>query len=436
MKIIFIIPGSGDRFYCGNCFRDHLQAGALRRAGHDVVVMPLYLPLRDRSFQADTPLFFPATSYYVSQKYFKKRRMPSWLEKRVASDFFLKMAASFSGTTSSEGTEGMTLSMINGDDPAFRQQVHTLVDWIQHHEKPDAVHLSSSLLTGIARAVKEAIAVPLVCSLQDEEVWIDTLAEQYARTAWNGILENIKYVDRFIASSEFYRTTILRRFPQIGEVDVVYPGIDTARYASDDYPPDPVIGFFYRMNEANGLHILAEAFAKLKRKPGFDRLRLRIGGGYTAGDKPFLKKIRRTLAPCREAVDWCESYSLSAHAAFYKAITVLCVPVTFDEGVGLYLCEAFAAGRPAVEPDTGSFGEITGNAGVLYTPNEAGALAGAIEKLLTTDGLWEQCRENALHLSRTRYAGSTLATELVRIYRELSENIHTDARPFNHSSEP
>lgn len=41
MKILFIVPGSGDSFYCGNCFRDNLQASALRKAGHEVIVMPL-----------------------------------------------------------------------------------------------------------------------------------------------------------------------------------------------------------------------------------------------------------------------------------------------------------------------------------------------------------------------------------------------------------
>ena len=63
MKILFIIPGSGDSFYCGNCFRDNLQASALRKAGHTVIIMPLYLPLKHKSFQADAPLFFPATTY-------------------------------------------------------------------------------------------------------------------------------------------------------------------------------------------------------------------------------------------------------------------------------------------------------------------------------------------------------------------------------------
>ncbi|MDL2278008.1 glycosyl transferase, partial [Parabacteroides sp. OttesenSCG-928-G07] len=142
MKILFIIPGSGDAFYCGNCFRDNLQASALRKAGHEVVIMPLYLPLKHQSFQADTPLFFPATTYFVAQKFFGEKKMPGWLKRITGSDSMLNMASSMSGTTSAEGMEEMTISMITGDDPAFREQVQQLIDWINHQEKPDIIHLS------------------------------------------------------------------------------------------------------------------------------------------------------------------------------------------------------------------------------------------------------------------------------------------------------
>jgi glycosyltransferase involved in cell wall biosynthesis len=95
------------------------------------------------------------------------------------------------------------------------------------------------------------------------------------------------------------------------------------------------------------------------------------------------------------------------------------VPITFEEGAGLYLCEAFAAGRPAIEPCTGSMAEIVGDAGVLYTPNNSCALANTIEKLFTVNGLWEQCRDQALYLSNTRYNHETLAGKLYGIYAEV-----------------
>ena len=418
LKVAFIVPGSGDSFYCGNCFRDSLHANALKRAGHDVVVMPLYLPLRDQSFPADSPLFFPATSVYLAQKFFRKRAMPRWMERMLNSDFSLNMASTFSGTTSSEGMEDMTLSMIQGGDAVFRQQVHTLVSWLKEQEQPDVIHLSSSLIIGIAQSLRQAMPeIPIVCSLQDEEVWIDTLDEADAQIAWQGIADKSRYINRFVASSQFYKDYISKRLPQIKDIAIVYPGVETAKYASDLYPEAPTLGFFYRMSELNWLGILAEAFSKIKNTDSVKNLRLRIGGGYTSENKPFIRQIRRLLSPYEKDVDFIETYSLHEHPAFYKSISAICVPITFDEGVGLYLCEDFVAGRPAVEPATGSFPEIVGNAGVLYAPNSAEALADAIERLFNTE--WEACRLQALAQSADRYNERVQTAALYQIYTAI-----------------
>jgi glycosyltransferase involved in cell wall biosynthesis len=416
MKVLFIIPGSGDSFYCGNCFRDNLQANALRKAGHDVIVMPLYLPFKYSSFKADTPLFFPATTFYVAQKFFRKGGMPVWISRMLESKPMLNIASSFSGTTSAAGLEDITLAMIHGNDAVFSEQVHTMLNWIEHHEKPDIIHLSTTLLIGIAKAVKQRINIPVVCSLQDEEIWIDSLRGAFLQEAWQGIIDNIRYIDKFVTTSEFYKKVATTRIPQITNVEVIYPGIDVSRYASDQYPADPVIGFFYRMNRENGLDILAEAFVKLKKRGTVKNLKLKVAGGYTAQDKRFLKGIRKLLRPYMDDVDLCHTYNPERHADFYRQITLISVPVTFDEGVGLYLCEAFAAGRPSVEPATGSFPEITGDAGITYSPNNSDALADAIEKLLTDTGLYDRCRENALKLSQTRYSGEVMAEKLAKVY--------------------
>jgi len=422
MKILFIIPGSGDSFYCGNCFRDSLQALALRWAGHEVAVMPLYLPLTDKEFQADTPLFFPATTFYISYGFFRKRTMPKWMRRMLDSKFALKLASSFSGATSAEGMEGMTLSMIYGNDRAFHEQVNMLIDWIEHHEQPDIIHFSSSLLIGIAKAIKQRIRIPIVCSMQDEEVWIDSLKAKFSDIAWKGILENISYVDKFITSSEFYRKVALSKFPGLKEVEVIYPGVKIEQYASDSYPENPVIGFFYRMNRINGLEILADAFVKLKTGKSIPNLQLKIGGGYTTHDHKFLRSIRKKLSPFADDVEIKEGYRLEDHARFYSEISVICVPLTFDEGVGLYLCEAFAAGRPAVEPATGSFDEIVGDAGVIYSPNDSDALAGALEKILTDHTLYDTCRHHAMQLSSNRYNSRVLAEKLENLYKGMDSH--------------
>lgn len=418
MKILFIIPGSGDSFYCGNCFRDNLQASALRKAGHDVIIMPLYLPLKQASFKADTPLFFPATTYYTAQKFFQKTRMPGWLKRITGSDRMLGLASSLSGTTSAEGMEDMTLSMITGDDFAFREQVTHMIDWVSKEEKPDIIHLSSTLLIGIAKALRQHLDIPIICSVQDEEVWIDSLNKIHADIAWQGIAENIRYISHFVTTSEFYKKIATERIPQIRNLDVIYPAVARDTYASSVYPESPVIGFFYRMNRENGLDILAEAFVELKKRDTIPNLKLKIGGGYTGKDKNFLKEIRKVLSSYQDDVEISESYSLEEHADFYRSITVISVPIIFEEGVGLYLCEAFAAGRPAVEPATGSFPEIVGKAGILYKPNNSNALADALEKALTDKEKYAGLVKEANNLSLTRYNQNVLAEKLKSVYKQ------------------
>ena len=419
MKILFIMPGSGDAFFCGNCYRDSLQASALRKAGQDVIIMPLYLPLKYASFKGDTPLFFPATTFYAAQMLFGKRKMPHWLERVTGSKRMLDMASSLSGATSAEGMEKLTLSMITGDDPTFSIYINQLTDWIKNHEKPDIVHLSSSLLLGIAKELRQQLTIPIVCSLQDEELWIDSMKGVFVNKAWQGVADNAGSIDRFITTSEFYKNRIHEKIPGIKNIEVIYPGVDRKKYASSDYPAVPVIGFFNRLHQLYGLDLLAEAFVILKKQNRLPNLRLKIGGGYTGKDKRFLKKIKRIVQPYRNDVEICHHYNPDDHAGFYRSISVICVPLIFEEGVGIYLCEAFAAGRPAVEPATGSIPEIVGDAGMIYQPNDSNSLAEALYKLLSDQEIYKQSSGKAVALSETRYDEKTMVNKLINLYETL-----------------
>ena len=66
MNIIQITPGAGN-MYCGNCFRDNALVAALRKDGHEVTMVPLYLPLMlDEEIQTDgTPIFYNGVNVYL-----------------------------------------------------------------------------------------------------------------------------------------------------------------------------------------------------------------------------------------------------------------------------------------------------------------------------------------------------------------------------------
>ena len=45
LKIVFLTPGTGG-WYCGACMRDNALAKSLQGAGHEVALLPMYLPLQ------------------------------------------------------------------------------------------------------------------------------------------------------------------------------------------------------------------------------------------------------------------------------------------------------------------------------------------------------------------------------------------------------
>lgn len=416
MKILIISPGAGDSFYCGNCFRDSLQASALIRAGHDVTIMPLYLPMHHAT--DGVPIFFPAVSYYIEQAMFRKGNIPQWINRLASSKAFMNLASSLSGSTSAKGMESMTMSMITGDDGAFKRNITDMIEWIRKDGVPDVVHLSSSLLIGIASPLKEELGVPIVCSLQDEEVWIDSLDNDWAQAAWEAIAANTDSVDAFVTTSYYYKALIDEKMPSLSP-KVIYPGINIEKYCHDTLPDCPTIGFFYRMNDHDGLDTLAEAFVMLKKRGTIPHLKLRIGGGNTDSDKKFLSRVNDILRPYIDDVIFEEDYSPALHHKFYREVSLISVPLRFDEGVGIYICEAYATSRPVVEPRRGSFPEIVGDAGVLYDDESAAGLANALERVLTNPSLYNDLRHKARAMATERYSDKQCAEALTELYSSI-----------------
>ena len=82
MNIVQIIPGSGGSFYCGNCLRDSKYVVALREQGHEVIKIPMYLPIfADEHDIGEIPVFYGAVSIYMKQLYPIFRKAPAWVDQ-------------------------------------------------------------------------------------------------------------------------------------------------------------------------------------------------------------------------------------------------------------------------------------------------------------------------------------------------------------------
>lgn len=420
MRILLITPGSGDSFYCGNCLRDNVYASSLRDAGHEVVVMPLYLPVNKQFNQNDVPVFFGAISYYMSQKFSKSGRLSKYLSKIFDRSTFFNVAAKQAGSTRVKGNEEMTISMIEADEASYIHYANELIDWIEHHEKPEIIHLSNALIIGLAKHLKARLSIPIVCSLQDEDCWIDKMVEPYRSRCWNSMNEKIEYVDRFISVSHYYANFMSSRLHSLSEVDVVYPGVNSEHYRQQHPPIIPSVGFISKMCSECGLDILVDAFLLLKKREVIPTLRLSISGGYTADDRKFVRKMKRKLKPYINDVCFQDDFLGERRKEFFEEISVLCVPVRFNEAFSLYISESYAAGVPVVEPHQGAFPEILKDSGVTYSPNNAEALAKSLEQILCNESLYNAHRKQTIAKANSLYNHHTMVRELLTSYRNAA----------------
>ena len=69
MKIAYITAGAAGTI-CGNCLQDNAVAAALKRNGHDVVLLPAYTPLRtDEPDVSDRRVVFGGINLHLQGHY-------------------------------------------------------------------------------------------------------------------------------------------------------------------------------------------------------------------------------------------------------------------------------------------------------------------------------------------------------------------------------
>ena len=422
MKVVHIVPGSGGTFYCQNCLRDSALVQALRRKSADVVMVPMYLPMFTDGdpVQDDTQVFFGGINVWLQQKLPFFRNTPRWLDRLFDSRWMLKRAAAMEGTTSAAELGPMTLSMLKGTDGNQKKEVARLVGWLAEHEKPDVVHISNALLIGLAGEIKNRLNVPVVCSLQDEDWWLDAIKPPYNQECWDAISERTGEIDRFVSVSHWYADRMSQRLLIPRDlIDVVYIGIDLDGYeqAPLDFNP-PVLGYLSRMNSALGLDRLVDAFIELKKSGGLENLKLKATGGAVGDDVKCVADARKRLARAGFVGDaeFIEDFSREHRIRFLQSLSVMCVPVEQGEAFGSYIIEAMAAGVPVVQPNAGAFPELleVTQGGEIYDE-----LVPALKRILTDPDRARTLGQQGREAVCKSFSVEKMAENMIAVYREL-----------------
>jgi len=430
VRIAYIAAGAAG-MYCGNCLRDHALAVAVNRLGDELVLIPTYTPLRTDLPQGEETLgrrlFFNGIRAYAAQKlaYFRKPR--PILDRVLGSRLVVGLLSRLSGSTDPARLGDMTLSMLRGEDGHQRRELDELVAWLRDELRPDVVQITNALLLGMARRLKEELRVPVLCSLQSEDIFFEGLTEAYRDACAELVRERGGEVDGLLAVSEFHADWAAETFGLPRQtISVVYPGVPLDGHTVRErgkYGDAPTIGFLSRLAPEKGLDILCESFVSLVQQPGLERARLRVAGYLPNRSISYVAAWRRHLAMAglADRVEFLGTIQRAEKLAFLDGIDVLAVPTRHPEPKGMFVLEALASGVPVVLPEHGAFPELVGRSGggVLTRPHDSSDLARVLGEVLTDRDRLVALGASGRRAAEEFFHAERMARETCEVYRRV-----------------
>jgi glycosyltransferase involved in cell wall biosynthesis len=428
MKILSLTAGAAG-MYCGSCFRDNALAIELLAQGHDISLVPVYTPTRTEDTNvSQRQVLFGGISVYLQHRFAMFRHGPRFLDRLWDAPQVIDAFAGRSVSNDPKLLGSLTVSMLGGQSGVLRREFEKLMEWTRSQPVPDIVNLPNSLLVSMAAPLRAALKRPVCCTLQGEELFLDSLVPPYRDEALALIRRQVSEVDQFIAVSD-YCARFMSGYLQIpaNRISVVPLGISLSGYRPRAVNRNGfTIGYFARVAPEKGLHLLADAFVRLSRRVGDASARLEAAGYLSGNHRPYLDGVRDRLAKEGLADRFVYHGELRRERKleFLNSLDVMSVPAVYDEPKGLSLLEAMASGVPVVQPRRGAFTEIverTGG-GLLVEPDNPDALADGLHALWRDRARREELGREGVAGIAAHYSIQQSARRLVEVYDAAIRN--------------
>ena len=432
MRIVHLLTGAGG-MYCGSCMQGNTLAAALREAGEDVLLVPVYTPLRtDEEDVSIDRVVFGGVNVYLQQHSAVFRHTPWALDRLLDRPGLLRWLSRRALSTRPERLGGLTVSMLRGEEGRQRKELEKLIDWLRREIRPALVHLSNVLLVGMARELRHQLGVPVVCSVSGEDGFLEGLAEPHYSEARSVLRQRSADLDAVVAMSRYYADFMAEYLSLPRErIHVVPPGLNLSGHgtrgeagtaaASGEGPAR--IGYLSRVAPEKGLHRLAEAFTLLARQEGPPPVRLVAAGYLDESNRPYLDEIQAHLAEAglADRFEYAGELDRAAKIGFLQSLDVMSVPAVHPESKGLAVLEAWANAVPVVLPDHGAFSEMVEDSGggLLYQPENPQALAAALRRTIEDRAFAAECGSRAREFVHRHHAAPLAAERTMELYRAL-----------------
>ncbi len=427
MKIVYLAAGAGG-MYCGSCLHDNTLAAALLALGEDVLLVPTYTPLRtDEVDVSEKRVMFGGISVYLQQKWSLFRHTPWLLDRLWDRPRLIDWLARRSISTAAEDLGDLTVSMLRGEEGNQRKEVDKLVYWLEQEIRPDIVHLSNSMLVGMARQLRERLKVPVVCTLSGEDIFLEKLTPPWYQQARDALRERVQDVTAFVSLNRYYADFMVDYAGvDRDKIHVIPHGLKLAGHgtrARRASQREFVIGYLARICEDKGLHHLVDAFTLLAKDKDLPPLRLHAAGYLGAADRPYLARLENKLraAGLHDRFHYAGELDRAAKIAFLQSLDLMSVPTVYRESKGLSILEAWANAVPVALPAHGTFPELVEDTGggLLHEPESPPALAAVLRQMILDPAGAAARGLQAQQAIRDRYTAEVMARRTLDLYRRL-----------------
>ena len=193
-----------------------------------------------------------------------------------------------------------------------------------------------------------------------------------------------KRADHVVVNSQFTAREVGRLLDVPPErLSVVPPGRPPWTARAHPPPDGGYLRFVGTLEPRKNIGTLLDAYERIVRRRR-DFPPLVLAGKTTDAARPWLDRIAR--APLAGRVRHAGYVAASERRALFEGAAAL-VHAAFEEGFGLTVLEAMTTGVPVVAANRGAIPEVAGDAALLIDPDDADALAGALERLVDDEAL-------------------------------------------------
>jgi glycosyltransferase involved in cell wall biosynthesis len=308
---------------------------------------------------------------------------------------------------------------------------------------------SNVLTAGCVPEIKRRMHVPVVVTLQGDDSFLSGMPQPQQSEALKEIARLAKSIDGFIANSRFYAEAMAQYLGIERERIAIVPlGIDThdfkavnaecgvrsAECGMENISRPLTVGYLARLAPEKGLHVLCEAFIRLRTMPGMSDVRLKIAGWLGEKNRAYADEVfgRLRAAGLGNAFEYAGEVDRPGKLDFLASLDVLAVPTTYQEPKGLFVLEALAAGVPVVQPDHGAFPEVlqATQGGLLHRPEDAEHLAQRLHELLIDGNMRQRLADAGRRNVHADRNAREMAIQTVAVLRGvIAESSRAAANP-------